>query len=785
MGTYYAHSGKDEDKRSDWQLLRDHLREVAQRAKEFAQEARREDAALADAAEAAGLLHDLGKYQKEWQQYLKDSVAKREPTPVRHAIHGAAYAAYTLGHQALCMAILGHHAGLADLDKASNHLEDKDHHSVLAPLVEMLVAVAKDECPEFPDVVADHPLDPDDKTSCLRYEFWTRMLFSILVDADRLETEGFCTKRGRPRRVLTSEDHGLAAAHLLAQLDAERRRRAEGKADVLAELRNRVFEECKEAGRQLRPGFFELTVPTGGGKTFSGMAFALAHAERCKLRRVIVVIPYLSIIEQNAREYRQVFGSDVVVEHHSAVVEAGVVSEDRAIRTPAELATENWDAHIIVTTAVQFLETLLSASPRRCRKLHNIARSVVLFDEAQAMPPHILNPLLSVFRELQSTYGVSFVFSTATQPGFRRSGGLTEGLQPGTPDKPSELHPILSSDLTSRLFSELQRVNYHFDLDTPWSWDTLTKRLLETPRVLCVLNSRANAREVWQTLRKQDLVQHGEAAAEGVIHLSSAMCAQHRLDVLGSKDSYLPGSVRDRLIRKLPCWLISTQVIEAGVDVDFPCAFRALGPLDSIVQVAGRCNREGSLRDPATSEPRKGDVYIFKPEEGGMPGGFYQEAAGEARTRLGEITGEQLATDPEVFTSYFTTLYSRKSTDAAPKGQRQIQEMRAEFLFRSVADRAKVIDDGGTAVFVPYGEAVPIIKMIQREKFYDRHTLRRLQRFVVNLRPNDLRALEAAGLTAPLLPGGNEDGPLVLDRAAYDKHLGVIVAGRAPEELII
>jgi CRISPR-associated endonuclease/helicase Cas3 len=777
MGLYYAHSGKDKDNRSDWQLLQDHLREVARRAKEFAQEARREDTAFADAAWTAGLLHDLGKYQQEWQQYLKESVAKLEPTKVRHAIHGAAYAAYTLGHEALSMAIHGHHAGLADFDKTSNDLEVC--HPELAPMVEKLVSVAKGECPEFPDSVANHSLDLDDQASRRGYEFWTRVLFSILVDADRLETERFYTERERPRRVLTSEGEGLRAENLLALLDAERSRRAKGKAGILADLRNRVFEECKEAGRQLQPGFFELTVPTGGGKTFSGMAFALAHAKCRRLRRVIVVIPYLSIIEQNAREYRQVFGPDVVVEHHSAVAESGPVSEDRAIRTPADLATENWDAPIIVTTSVQFLETLLSASPRRCRKLHNIARSVVLFDEAQAMPPHILNPLLSVFRELQSNYGVSFVFSTATQPGFRRSCGLTEGLQP------DELRPILSSELTKQLFRELQRVKYSFELDTSWSWDTLTKRLLESPQALCVLNTRANAREVWQKLREQVLARHGEAAAEGVIHLSSAMCAQHRLDVLGSKDSYLPGSVRDRLIRKLPCWLISTQVVEAGVDVDFPCAFRALGPLDSIVQVAGRCNREGLLCDPATGELRRGDVYIFKPEQGGMPRGFYQEAAGEARTRLGEITGEQLATDPEVFTSYFTTLYSRKSTDAAPKGEKSIQEMRAEFQFRSVAERAKVIDDGGTAVIVPYGEAEPVVKMIQRTRFYDRHTLRQLQRFVVNLKPNNLCELEAAGLIAPLLPEGKEDGPLVLHQAAYDKHLGVVVPGGAPEEFII
>jgi CRISPR-associated endonuclease/helicase Cas3 len=262
------------------------------------------------------------------------------------------------------------------------------------------------------------------------------------------------------------------------------------------------------------------------------------------------------------------------------------------------------------------------------------------------------------------------------------------------------------------------------------------------------------------------------------------MSAEHRLDLLGPKDSYLPGSVRDRLGRNLPCWLISTQAIEAGVDVDFPQVFRALGPLDSVVQAGGRCNREGLLCDSATGERRLGEVFVFHPEEPGMPRGFYEAATGEARTMLGEISGERLATDPAVFSSYFTTLYGRISTDAAPKGERPIQEMRAELLFRSVAERAKVIQDGGTPVIVPYGKAGRMIRVIQKRGYYDRRSLRRLQRFVVNLRSKDLEKLGALGWTAPLLPGQKDDGPLVLAEGAYDKRLGVMVAGLAPEDFI-
>jgi len=541
-----------------------------------------------------------------------------------------------------------------------------------------------------------------------------------------------------------------------------------GKSDLtLLHLRNRIYRECVTAGMRDR-GFFELTVPTGGGKTLSGMAFALAHARKHGLRRVIVVIPYLSIIEQNAREYRRILGEGIVLEHHSAVgeQEGNAAGAEPPRRSAAELATENWDAPVIVTTSVQFLETLLESSPRRCRKLHNVARSVVLFDEAQALPTHILNPLVSVFRELVGTFGCSVVFSTATQPAFRHGSGLTDGLKPG------ELEPIVPKDLVTEAFRSLQRVNYRVELDPPWDWDTLIRRLTDGSVLqgLCVLNTRRHAREVWEKL--QATLDEKDA----VIHLSSAMCAQHRIDVLGRHEHPAPGTVRARLKEGLPCWLVSTQAIEAGVDVDFPRVFRALGPLDSIVQAAGRCNREGGLKD-ATGQPVRGEVIVFQPADEGMPPGLYKTATGKARTYLSENTSEQLATDPELFAQYFAELYGVANCDA-----HSIQAKRADFQFREVSALARVIADGGTPLIVPYKAGAKIIKRIRRTGKLDRSVFRRLQRYTVNVRGNDLHMLQELRAVRPLIEA---DGPLVLDESAYDRHLGVVIRGLSANDFIV
>ncbi len=753
---YYAHSPQKPESR--WEPLADHLRAVADRARCLAEAATAPNSSLAAAAEAAGLLHDLGKYRLEWQAYL---LGGGPQTP--HAVHGAAYAAYQLDNLAITFAVAGHHAGLHDCQGitglAQNLTRDEANLKVI---LAQIAPHARQVIEKLPVGELTDPFPGEDDASQRRREFWIRVLFSVLVDADRLETERFYTggRRDGPRL----DRNGLADS-LLKELQGAKDKKAakatEGKSDPqLLDIRNSTYEACVAASSQDR-GFFELTVPTGCGKTLAGMAFALAHARRHVLRRVIVVIPYLSIIEQNAREYRKILGGENVVEHHSAVAEqelkGGAGEPPR--RTAAELATENWDGPIIVTTSVQFLETLLEASPRRCRKLHNVARSVVFFDEAQCLPTHILNPLISVFRELVETFECSVVFSTATQPAFRCGVGLTEGL------KPDELKPILHAELVGKSFTSLQRVEYIADLSSPWTWDNLVERMTRGNRTqgLCVLNIRRHAREVWEKLREK------VADQDAVVHLSSAMCAEHRLAVLGDPEDPAPGSVRFRLKHHQPCWLVSTQVIEAGVDVDFPQVFRALAPLDSIVQAAGRCNREGRLT--------RGEVVVFQPVDEGMPPGLYQMAAGEARTFLSKYTGEQLATSPSVFAQYFDIIYGRANCDA-----HGIQAKRADFQFREVADKARVIEDGGTPVIVQYKKAKKWIERIKRAGTSNRFVLRRLQRYTVNLRGSDLMKLQSLGTVNRLF---GDDSPWVLLESAYDANLGVLICGLSPESFII
>jgi CRISPR-associated endonuclease/helicase Cas3 len=740
---YYAHTAKNENgellPEYQWQPLKDHLANVARLAKAFGA-----PLGLGDEAEVAGFLHDLGKYRQEFQDYLR---GKRPGGPdTQHAIFGAAWA---LEHAAqdntllgAALSVAGHHAGLHNLADLPSLAESPPLHPLEASR-ELLRLFTHEHAP-LPKIPHPRAWVKDE----LSIDVYTRLVFSCLIDADRTDTALW------PRGPLAEKP--LDAEHLLELVVGERDRKSAGKpGSLVQDLRNRVFDACLERA-QLPQGFFSMTVPTGGGKTLSSMAFALAHAQSHRLRRVIVVIPYLSIIEQNAAEYRRIFGDALVLENHSAVQPPLDRGEEEKSRL--DLIAENWDSPIVVTTSVQFLESLFTAAPSRCRKLHRIPRSVVIFDEVQTLPTHLLAPVFSVLRELQQNYGVSFVFCSATQPAFRRAASLpadffaANELREIAPDPPA-------------LFRELRRVVYHLPApDEVIEWSELAERLAGFSQVLCVVNLTRHAATLWDDLNRR------LPDTEKPIHLSAAMCPQHRLDLIYE--------IRERLSNARPCRVISTQLIEAGVDVDFPVVWRALGPLDSIVQVAGRCNREG--RQTA------GDVHVFRPVDHKLPPGIYRAASDLASVTLASVGqspqgADRLGTDPQLFADYFQSLYQAANTDHARRGESSIQEDRTRLRFREVAGKAKVIKDEGQPVIVSFGAARALVDEIRArvpqpgQPRFSRDDLHRLQRFMVNVHTHKFQVLLGWKQIKPLLPNLEL---YVLDDGLYHSDLGIVIDNR-------
>ncbi|MDX2081416.1 MAG: CRISPR-associated helicase Cas3' [Terrimicrobiaceae bacterium] len=760
---FYAHTAEDEHgnrlAEDHWQPLATHLRNVAELAAQFA--APMGEAAAAE-ARLAGLLHDLGKYREEFQAYLRGE--RTSSVETQHAVFGAAWAAEESQQLPFtALAIGGHHAGLhnqCDIESICSKAGLNIPRTIPA-----LIKLLESELGPLPQP----PAPPSWVVSALSAdnvfpaELYARLIFSCIVDADRLDTANWPTS--------SPADIPLDTETLLAAVHSERYRKASANFDSpLGALRNNIFDAALERAC-LPTGFFSLSVPTGGGKTLASMAFALAHARIHGLRRIIIVIPYLSIIEQNAAEYRRIFGENVVLENHSGVVPKDDANEEEKSRL--ELVSENWDAPVIVTTSVQFLESLFAASPSRCRKLHRIPRSVVIFDEVQTMPTHLLAPTFNVMRELTVNYGTSFVFCSATQPAFRRCTALPDGFDT------AELREIAPNP--GKLFRALRRVTYHLPVPTEtFEWPQLAARLAATQQVLCVVNLTRHARDLWQELSRL-------CPDEVPIHLSSAMCALHRLELIAQ--------IKERLRSGQPCRVVSTQMIEAGVDVDFPEVWRALGPLDSIVQVAGRCNREGKLQKGG--RPVVGNVHVFKPADHKLPPGVYSSASDQAAITLdafgdSTIAAEHLATSSTIFSDYFQSLYQVVNTDHAKPGEATIQEDRSYLRYREVARKARVIEDSGTPVIISgdlHGGlwAEPLIQELRSrvlatgQRRFERDDLRRLQRFMVNVRHHKFQLLQTRELVRPLLPNLEL---YVLDPACYHPALGLTLDNLPPDEFL-
>lgn len=675
-------------------------------------------------AAIAGLWHDLGKVHPDFQQRIGTlDTPGDDSKAVEHSGLGAALA---VSRRALpvAFAIAGHHCGLANLKAEGRRGTLKDRIDKNRPLLERLSASVPPEIlnaatPALPRFLSRADVDKDALSRSA--EFFTRFLFSCLVDADRLVAEAFDSDG---RASLRSRHEDIAT--LLPRLErAIHDKQSAAPPTPVNIARAQIAEACVKASR-LPQGIFSLDVPTGGGKTLASMRFALNHAHAHGLRRVIVVIPYTNIITQNAGEYRKILGASNVLEHHAAtnLTDRSPDDESRS-RGPTqhELAAETWDLPVVVTTTVRFFESLFGASTGACRRLHNIARSVVVLDEVQTLPPSLLEPILDGLRELVANYGVTLVLSTATQPALAdRPETDDERGFPGLPDA----IPIIDRDaidlrsLTGRVCFRWPLCEPNEDPSAPHGferWDTrrVADELARHDRALCIVNTKKDAREIAALL------------GDHAIHLTTALCPAHRSEVLAD--------VRRRLIEQLPCLLVATQLVEAGVDLDFPIVYRALAGLDSVVQAAGRCNREGRLT-PEQRERSLGVTVVYQPDRD-HPDPTYRRATEITRALLLERGGIDLD-DPAVFAEYFRRFYGACQLDA-----HQIQAHRAEFAFERVEQKFRIIDSDTASIVVPYGDSAAALAAYRAHP--NRDTRRVLQPFIVAVYPQALAELQQAG----------------------------------------
>lgn len=666
--TFYAHSTERSDK-SDWQLLSNHLINVGCLAEEFA-----ESFNCAEYGKAAGLLHDLGKYTVEFQKRLEG----RHPK-VDHATWGAKIALDKYGKCGNFVAynIAGHHAGLANgafrEDKKLTPLKQRCENSNLP----VLNSVWQTEIESLlPQALAIPPLKVKTGFVSFQHTFLSRMIFSCLVDADRLDTEKFCqlaenlplsARGGYPSltELKTQFDQSLNA---LQQKDGE-----------INQNRSAILSTVRHNAKTLEAGLFSLTVPTGGGKTLTSMAFALDHAEKYKKRRVIYVIPFTSIIEQNADVFRNQFGESyqhAIIEHHSAFNDVEIKNPDS--RTKLKMAMENWDAPIIVTTAVQFMESLFSNRPSQCRKLHRIANSIIILDEAQTLPLDLLRPCMAAIDELAINYGCSIVLCTATQPALREEDGFVGGFQNVRELAESEDRITLNPQ---QLYKDFQRVSVSHigELDDK----EIIQKLHENQQILCIVNTRRQAQLLYQ----------GIADLEGSFHLSTYMCAMHRKAVLET--------IRETLKAGKYCRVVSTSLIEAGVDVDFPCVMRADAGLDSIAQAAGRCNREGN------NEKEDSHVWVFTAKDHKPPHELETYASKMKEVMdIAEFKDDLLGLS--AIKAYFSRVYWQKEIGQNSELDKysilkELQDSKLDTLpFDWMAQKFKMISTTMKTVIVPY-----------------------------------------------------------------------------------
>lgn len=715
---YIAHISEDGRK----QPLDEHLTATASRAKSFA-----EVFQSSDWAYYAGLIHDIGKAHPDFQKYLRkvsgidcsDSDNDNSGAHPNHSGAGGILAYEQFNNiigKTLAYLVIGHHAGLPD------------YHGGRAAMLHRLQdekQIADNVRSYAGQYFTNQPRNlrpPDFAMQCqdgdaVAYHMWVRMLYSCLVDADFLDTESFMDKNKHEQRpsfpALTAlkEQFGNKMKEMMKNAPKT----------YVNRIRTEILETCYKAAQQA-PGLYSLSVPTGGGKTLSGTAFALHHAtcpEHPK-KRIIYVIPYTSIIEQTADELRKYFGKENVVEHHSNI------SPEK--ETPQNtMAAENWDAPIVVTTSVQFFESLYSAKPGRCRKLHNIINSVVILDEAQLLPPELLHPCVEAINRLIADYNVTVLLSTATQPSL-----------PKLCKKPVEIIPDIKA-----LYDKLKRTNIVFpdDMKQPCNWLSLAAELTEYERVLCIVNTRRDCYSLWKEM------------PEGTIHLSALMCGEHRSQVIAD--------IRQRIKKGSTLRVISTQLVEAGVDIDFPVVYRALAGLDSINQAAGRCNREGSRSEP-------GIVKVFIAPKPAPPGLLRK---GEDTTRELIAIPNYAPETPDAFKRYSAHYYASINDDGESWWRdRFVKNVNPDgnVQFRTAGQEFQLIKDETVPIVVCFNNSGKLIDKI-RFAGPNRQLMRALQRFTVHIRPDVAKRLQSEGRIEEIQGGIFVQN----DTHLYDSQIGL------------
>lgn len=690
---------------------------------------------------ALGLLHDKGKERAAFQQYIR--AANGLPTDDKkrydnhtHAFVGGILARDLMGKDVLNLLanqIISHHTGLHDYVDAEGVLQEK----------QLPEEISKD------DIGIDRPLlfkefleSPFLKSEIDRKHFHhlSRMLFSCLVDADRLDTECFMDRESWQKRGCSS-----TVADLLPKLDAYMQKLQLNAADTeVNRIRQKVLGQCGKTSSGEK-GFYSLTVPTGGGKTLSSLLWAMKHVVNHVMNRIIIAIPYTSIIVQTAGLLKEIFGEENVLEHHSNFNPDEI--KDQEAREKVKLATENWDYPIIVTTNVQLFESMFSNRPSDCRKLHNIVNSVIILDEVQTLPTDFLQPIVDAMKAYQKMFGVSVLFTTASQPVLS---GLIEGTNPKAGFEGIEhIMEIIPAEFA--LHDKLRRVKLEIDNEGK-TYDEIAAKVSEYNKVLCIVNTRKDAKELYDRLPDNGMK----------LHLSRMMCPAHVNETIGRIKAVLKDESQP-VVR-----VIATQLVEAGVDIDFPVVFRQEAGLDSVLQAAGRCNREG--------KNAVGSTFVFSlSAEKRIPFGSIADA-NNARRNL-PADSDWFA--PSMMRGYFRQLYCRKNTFDKKDIKYSLYKP-TELCFETASKAFRLIDNDSMNVIVNWENSMELVAKL-KESGCTYPLMKQLAQFTVGVHRSDFTQLVNYGAIEEIFEGIY----VLVDRAQYDSATGLSLGNHWVEEILM